>query len=100
MWDFQLCTLAVDPIGFSAKSMFPTRKGTYAALTEYCQGCYGKEVKSRPYALVAEWHFDDLAESGASRILFTNGMQVRSKQMPKFLYLPSSCGLAALTWKI
>ncbi|KAL3782820.1 hypothetical protein ACHAWO_005733, partial [Cyclotella atomus] len=75
MWDFQLCTLVVDPIGFSAKSMFPTRKWTYAALTEYCQGRYGKEVKPKPHALVDEWHFDDLVGQGASRILFTNGMQ-------------------------
>ena len=65
----------MDPIGFSAKSMFPTRKWTYAALTEYCQGRYGKEVKPKPHALVAEWHFDDLVGQGASRILFTNGMQ-------------------------
>lgn len=75
MWDFQLCTKVVDPIGFSAKSMFPTRKWTYAALTDYCQGRYGKEVKPQPYALVDEMHFDHASLADASRILFTNGLQ-------------------------
>ena len=74
-WDFQLCTLVVDPIGFSSKSMFPKRHWTYEALTEYCQSRYGKEVVPQPYALVDEFGFDDLVKTGASRILFTNGLQ-------------------------
>ena len=74
-WDFQLCTLIIDPIGFSSKSMFPKRHWTYEALTEYCQSRYGKEVVPQPYALVDEFGFDDLVEAGASRILFTNGLQ-------------------------
>ena len=75
MWDFQLCTLVVDPIGFSSKSMFPKRKWTYEALTDYCQGRYGKKVTPQPFALVDDMHFDDLIAAGASRILFTNGLQ-------------------------
>lgn len=75
MWDFQLCTRLVDPIGFSEESMFPPRVWTYEDLTAYCQLRYGKEVVPRPYALVGEWGFDDLVRNGASRILFTNGMQ-------------------------
>ena len=75
MWDFQLCTTYVDPIGFSPESMFPPRKWTYEGLTEYCQLRYGKEVTPRPYALVEDFGFDDLVGNGASRILFTNGMQ-------------------------
>jgi len=75
MWDFQLCTTLVDPIGFSSKSMFPQRKWTYAALTDYCQSRWGKEVTPRPHALVNDMGFDDLVGNGASRILFTNGLQ-------------------------
>jgi hypothetical protein len=75
MWDFQLCTTVVDPIGFSSKSMFPKRKWTYAALTDYCQSRYGEEVVPQPHALADEMGFRDLVKAGASRILFTNGLQ-------------------------
>ena len=37
MWDFQLCTTYVDPIGFSPESMFPPREWTYDRLTKYCR---------------------------------------------------------------
>ncbi|KAL7520276.1 hypothetical protein ACHAWX_005008 [Stephanocyclus meneghinianus] len=75
MWDFQLCTTVIDPIGFSSESMFPKRKWTYAALTDYCQKRYGKDVVPQPRALVEDMGFDDLVGNGASRILFTNGLQ-------------------------
>jgi len=75
MWDFQLCTTLIDPIGFGPKSMFPTRRWTYEGLTKYCQDRYGKDVVPQPYALVRNLGFDDLIAKGASRILFTNGMQ-------------------------
>ncbi len=75
MWDFQLCTMYVDPVGFSPESMFPPRKWTYKGLTRYCQLRYGKEVKPRPYALVTDFRFDDLIRNDTSRILSTNGMQ-------------------------
>jgi len=76
MWDFQLCTTLIDPIGFGENSMFrPTRLWTYEGLTKYCQGRYGEDVVPQPYALVRNLGFDDLIAQGASRILFTNGMQ-------------------------
>lgn len=75
MWDFQLCTTLIDPIGFGEYSMFPTRVWTYEGLTKYCQGRYGEDVVPQPYALVKSFGFDDLIARGASRILFTNGMQ-------------------------
>ena len=73
MWDFQLCTTYVAPIGFSPESMFPPRVWTYEGLTKYCQRRYSNEVTPQPYSLVADLNFDDLVGSGASRILFTNG---------------------------
>jgi lysosomal Pro-X carboxypeptidase len=75
MWDFQLCTTVIDPIGFSPASMFPPRKWTYDGLTKYCRSRYGEEVTPRPHALAEDLGFDDLVGNGASRILFTNGMQ-------------------------
>ena len=75
MWDFQLCTTLVDPIGFSEESMFPARKWTYDDLTEYCQLRYGDELVPQPLALDRNLHFDNLVGLGASRILFTNGLQ-------------------------
>ena len=75
MWDFQLCTKYIAPIGFSSESMFPPRKWTYKHLTTYCQLRYGKKVIPQPYELVKNFGFDDLVGNGASRILFTNGMQ-------------------------
>ena len=75
MWDFQLCTTLVDPIGFSEESMFPTRIWTYEELTKYFQVWYGKELISQPLALVRNLGFNDLIKQGASRILFTNGLQ-------------------------
>ncbi|KAL9186163.1 hypothetical protein ACHAXT_005401 [Thalassiosira profunda] len=75
MWDFQLCTTLIAPIGFSEESMFPTRKWTLEGLTEYCQMRYGEKVTPQPYALVRNMSFDDLVGIGASHILFTNGLQ-------------------------
>ncbi|KAL3757170.1 hypothetical protein ACHAWU_004602 [Discostella pseudostelligera] len=75
MWDFQLCTTLIDPIGFSSESMFPPRKWTYKDLTEYCHLRYGEKVVPQPFALVRNTGFDDLVRANASHILFTNGMQ-------------------------
>ena len=55
--------------------MFPKRKWTYEGLTKYCESRYGSEVTPQPYALVEDMGFDDLVGKGASRILFTNGLQ-------------------------
>jgi lysosomal Pro-X carboxypeptidase len=75
MWDFQLCTTYIAPVGFSESSMFPQRKWTLENLTKYCQRRYGKEVTPQPYKLVVDFGIDDLVREGASRILFTNGMK-------------------------
>jgi len=75
MWDFQLCTTLIDPIGFSEESMFPARVWTYEDLTNYCQLRYVEEVTPQPLALVRNLQFDDLVGMGASKILFTNGLQ-------------------------
>jgi len=76
MWDFQLCTTVIDPIGFSSKSMFPPRKWTYHDLTKYCQLRYGMEVIPRPYELVEDVLFDHASlKANVTKILFTNGMQ-------------------------
>eukprot|EP00580_Thalassiosira_gravida_P006093 CAMPEP_0201631238 /NCGR_PEP_ID=MMETSP0493-20130528/5284_1 /ASSEMBLY_ACC=CAM_ASM_000838 /TAXON_ID=420259 /ORGANISM="Thalassiosira gravida, Strain GMp14c1" /LENGTH=574 /DNA_ID=CAMNT_0048102541 /DNA_START=159 /DNA_END=1883 /DNA_ORIENTATION=+ len=75
MWDFQLCTTLVDPIGFSEESMFPAREWTYEELTKYCQLRWGKEITPTPFALVTNLGFADLVKTGTSRILFTNGLQ-------------------------
>jgi lysosomal Pro-X carboxypeptidase len=73
MWDFQLCTTQINPIGTSNSSMFIPREWTLASLVEYCQLTFG--VTPRPHALADALGFDDLVASGATRILFTNGMQ-------------------------
>jgi hypothetical protein len=75
MWDFQLCTTLIDPIGFSSKSMFPPRKWTYKDLTEYCHLRYGEKVVPQPFALVRNTGFDNLVDTNATHILFTNGLQ-------------------------
>ena len=75
MWDFQLCTTLIDPIGVSSDSMFPPRKWSYEDLTEYCHREYGQGVTLQPFALVQNLGFGNLEETDASYILFTNGMQ-------------------------
>jgi len=72
MWDFQTCNLLVEQIGFGKKSMFPERPWTMEWLQEHCQLRFG--VTPDPYKLVHEWEFDDLERVGATRILFTNGL--------------------------
>lgn len=75
MWDFQLCTTYIAPVGFSEKSMFPAKAWTLQGLTKYCQLRYGKDVKPQPLRLVKDLGIDDLVRQGASKILFTNGMK-------------------------
>jgi hypothetical protein len=71
-WDFQTCDPFVVKAGFSAKSMFPPRPWTLEWLTDHCQSRF--DVTPEPLRLVEEWAFDDLVSAGASRILFTNGL--------------------------
>lgn len=72
-WDFQTCTLCVEAIGFdSSTSMFPDRPWSLDWLTEHCRARFG--VTPQPYAIRKRWHIDDMAKTGATRILFTNGL--------------------------
>jgi len=73
-WDFQTCTLCVEAIGFNSTTsgMFPDRPWSLEWLTQHCQSRFG--VTPQPYQLVERWHIDDLARSGATHILFTNGL--------------------------
>jgi pimeloyl-ACP methyl ester carboxylesterase len=71
-WEFQLCTDLIVRTGYSEKSMFPVREWSLEWLTDHCQSRFG--VTPQPYGLVDEWGFNDLVAGGASRILFTNGL--------------------------
>ncbi|KAL7512616.1 hypothetical protein ACHAXN_009647 [Cyclotella atomus] len=73
MWDFQVCTWLVNPIGQSESSMFYPLDWTLNKFEDTCISTYG--VSPKPGALATDLGFRDLADSGASRILFTNGMQ-------------------------
>jgi pimeloyl-ACP methyl ester carboxylesterase len=79
MWNFQTCTSLIFVIGFSETSMFATRNSTYEdqleALKKDCYEQFGEGATPRPHELVDEWGFDDLVKQGASRILFTNGLE-------------------------
>lgn len=72
MFDFHCCSTLTPAVGFSAESMFPYRKWTLEWLTEHCLSRF--DVTPQPKKLVNEFKFDDLVGQGASRILFTNGM--------------------------
>jgi hypothetical protein len=73
MWDFQLCTSLINPIGTSNTSMFYPHDWTLNSQEDYCQVTFG--LTPKPHALADALGFDDLIKAGASRILFTNGMQ-------------------------
>lgn len=72
MFDFQCCTTLTPAVGYSRNSMFPYRKWTLEWLTQHCRNRFN--VVPRPTELVNEWKFDDLVGQGATRILFTNGL--------------------------
>ena len=74
-WDYETCTLLVERIGTNGKSdMFPPRPWTLEWLGAHCEARFG--VTPAPTRLVDEWGFDaeGLVRQGASRILFTNGL--------------------------
>lgn len=52
--------------------MFPPRNWTLEWMDKHCQTRFG--VTPQPMELVKKWKFDDLVGAGASRILFTNGL--------------------------
>ena len=71
-WEYQLCADLIVRTGFSSKSMFPPREWTLEWVTDHCKHRFG--IVPQPYRLVDLWGFDDLVKKGASRILFTNGL--------------------------
>ena len=71
-WDFQTCSSLVEAIGFGGNSMFPRRSWNLEWLIGHCQSRFG--VTPEPHALVDEWKFGNLTDLGASRIIFTNGL--------------------------
>ena len=73
MWDFQVCTSLVNPIGTSDTSMFYPHDWTLSEQEDDCQVSFG--VSPKPGALANALGFRDLVKAGASRILFTNGLQ-------------------------
>eukprot|EP00928_Gymnodinium_smaydae_P030267 TRINITY_DN2254_c0_g1_i1.p1 TRINITY_DN2254_c0_g1~~TRINITY_DN2254_c0_g1_i1.p1 ORF type:complete len:533 (-),score=65.22 TRINITY_DN2254_c0_g1_i1:125-1690(-) len=75
MWDYQTCTFEVEHIGFGGKlQMFPERPWSESWLKKHCWERFG--VDPQPRALVDLWGFDftSLRGQGASRIVFTNGL--------------------------
>lgn len=72
MFDFHCCATLTPAVGFSDRSMFPYREWTLEWLTNHCQDRF--DVTPDPYKLVREYHFDDLLGQGATKILFTNGL--------------------------
>ncbi len=72
MWDFQTGKDLVVQAGFSPESMFHPRPWTLEWLTNHTQSRFG--VDPEPYRLVQKWGFNDLVGRGASRLLFTNGL--------------------------
>ena len=72
MFDFHCCATLTPAVGFSKDSMFPSRKWTLDWLTEHCMDRF--DVNPDPLKLVREFQFDDLVGQGATRILFTNGL--------------------------
>lgn len=71
-FDFHCCSTLTPAVGFSNYSMFPYREWTLEWLTQHCMDVF--DVVPDPLKLVQEYKFTDLVEQGATRILFTNGM--------------------------
>ena len=74
-WDYETCSFLVEAIGTSGSSdMFPARPWSLEWLTTHCRARFG--ITPAPTRLADEWGFDadGLRRQGASRILFTNGL--------------------------
>jgi len=72
-WDYETCSFVVEVIGTNnVTDMFPPRAWTHQWLNAHCQHRFG--ITPQPRALADLWGFDHLAEMGASRIIFTNGL--------------------------
>ena len=75
-WDLETCTNLVEPIGLTGQTdMFlPPRRWDLGWLRGHCQARF--HADPAPTKLVDQWGFDraGLLAQGASRILFTNGL--------------------------
>ncbi|GAX29234.1 dipeptidyl-peptidase II [Fistulifera solaris] len=71
IWEFQCCKDLIIRSGYSNTSMFIPREWTYEWHDEHCRQRF-PGITLNSFRLEQKWHFDQLA--GASRIVFTNGM--------------------------
>lgn len=72
-WDYETCTFLVEQIGTNnVTDMFPPRAWSFDWLNNHCASRFN--VKPQPRVLADLWGFDHLAEMGASKIVFTNGL--------------------------
>jgi len=73
MWDYETCNFLVEQIGVNnVTDMFPPRTWTLDWLNQHCAARF--DAVPQPRALADEWGFDHLVEQGATRIVFTNGL--------------------------
>ena len=84
MFDFHCCSTLTPLLGFSSHSMFPKRKWTLEWLTDHCVSRFN--VVPEPRKLVDEFKFDDLVGQGATKILFTDGMNDMWSQAASALF--------------
>jgi len=74
-WDYQTCTMLVEAIGTNnVTDAFPPRPWSSTWLEAHCRARFG--VAPRPTELADAWGFapERLVGAGASRIIFTNGL--------------------------
>lgn len=75
MWDFQTSTLLVERIGTNnITDMFPPRRWSLEWLENH--SAFRFNAKPQPYNLATLWGFSEssLVRTGASKIVFTNGL--------------------------
>ena len=72
-WDFETCTFLAEQIGTNGMTdMFPARNWTFDWLGRHCQRRFG--VSPQPHELDELWGFGDIASTGVTNIIFTNGL--------------------------
>jgi hypothetical protein len=72
-WDVETCGFLIEQIGTNnVTDMFLPRAFTLSWLENHCKVRFN--TIPQPTSLVENWGFDRYASVGASRILFTNGL--------------------------
>ena len=72
MWDYETCTFEIQAIGTNGKTdMFTQRPYSMDWLIQHCSR-FG--ATPQPNTLANLWGIDNLAATGASKIIFTNGL--------------------------